>query len=51
MEALVPEVLQQGGVDREILVGLLGDPRVQHSPGRLDPVHLGGHPGQRPGHL
>ena len=50
MEALGPKVLQESGVDRKVLVVLLGDSHIQHALGHLDPVHLGSHPGRRPGH-
>jgi hypothetical protein len=49
MEAISPQVLQERSVDREVLVVLLGDSQIQHPPRRLDPVHLGGHPGRSPG--
>ena len=49
MEAIGPQVFQERGVDREVLVVLLGEPHIQHPLGRLDPVHLGGNPGSTPG--
>jgi hypothetical protein len=49
VQTLAPKSLQQRGVDREVLVVLLGDPHVHHAPRRLDPVHPSGHPGRGPG--
>jgi hypothetical protein len=44
------KVLQQGCVDREVVVLAVGDPRVHHPSRGVDPVHLGGQARRRARH-